>query len=317
MANFAIIGVAGFVAPRHIRAIKDCDGSLIAALDPHDSVGVLDSFFPETHYFSEFERYDRHIDKLRRKGPKEKVHYVSVCSPNYLHDSHIRHSLRSDCDAICEKPLLLNPKNLNGLIELEKETNKKVHAILQLRLHPIIEEIKKNITQTKNKRKVTLTYITSRGNWYHRSWKGIEEKSGGVVTNIGIHFFDMLIWLFGRVVLNQVHCLDQNRASGYLELENAEVEWFLSVDENDLPEEARINKQRTFRNIEVDDQEIEFSKGFTDLHSDSYRAVLAGHSFGVEDSRASIELVHDIRNSTCDDSGFKRHPFLQSMYGLE
>lgn len=309
MKKFALLGVAGFVAPRHLNAIKQNNAKLIAAVDTHDSVGILDSYFPEAHFFTEFERFDRHLDKLRRSGDEYKVDYVSICSPNYLHDSHIRHGLRSGCDVICEKPLVLTPKNLTSLIELEHETNKKVNAILQLRLHPEITALKKQEKSEKRKQ-ISLTYVTSRGNWYLRSWKGSDEKSGGVVTNIGIHFFDMLQWVFGDVKASQVHYLTDYKASGFIELADADVQWFLSIDEKDLPEEVKNKGQRTFRNIDVDGKAIEFSDGFTDLHTETYKQILVGNGFGIEDARPSIELVHAIRNAKKQLSD-SYHPFLK------
>ncbi len=295
--NFAIIGLGGYIAVRHLKAIKETGNNLVAALDINDSVGIIDSYFPEADFFVEFERFDRHIDKLRREGTK--VDFISICSPNYLHDSHIRFALRSGAHAICEKPLVLNPWNFDGLAEFEKETGKKVFNVLQLRLHASIIRLKEKIRQGPRDKvyDIDLSYITSRGNWYHYSWKGVNQKSGGIATNIGIHFFDMLIWIFGDVKKNTTHELECDKASGYLELEQARVKWQLSVDYNDLPEDVKGKGQRTFRSITIDGEEMEFSQGFTDLHTDTYREILAGNGFGLEESKKSIEVVYDIRNS--------------------
>ena len=299
MKNFVLIGAAGYIAPRHMKAIKDTGNNLLAAVDPNDSVGIIDSYFPDAHFFVEFERFDRHVDKLRRRGVK--VDYASICSPNYLHDAHIRWALRSGIDAICEKPLVLNPWNLDALKEIEEETGKRIYNILQLRVHPSIVALKDRIEKEykgKNKKYlIDLTYITTRGRWYFVSWKGNLEKSGGVATNIGIHFFDMLIWIFGAVKHQEVHYSEPlKKMSGYIELEKAEVRWFLSVDFNDLPDEVKAKNQRTYRSITFDGEEIEFSGGFTDLHTVVYKDILNGGGFGVEDARPSIELVYRIRN---------------------
>ncbi len=306
--NFALIGVGGYVAVRHLRAIKETGNSLVAALDINDSVGIIDSYFPEADFFVEFERFDRHIDKLRRDGTR--VDFISICSPNYLHDSHIRFALRSGAHAICEKPLVLNPWNYDGLSEFEKETGKKVYNVLQLRLHPSIARLRKKILDSPKDRihDVDLTYITSRGSWYHYSWKGSIQKSGGIATNIGIHFFDMLIWIFGDIRKNVTNLLESDKASGFLELEQARVRWYLSVDYNDLPDEARKKGQRTFRSITIDGKEIEFSDGFTDLHTDTYRQILDGKGFGLEESKKSIEVVYDIRNSKPSGKTVDCHP---------
>jgi len=296
--NFAIIGVAGFVATRHLKAIKETDNNLVAALDRFDSVGIIDSYFPQADFFVEYERFDRHLDKLKRKGIQ--IDYVSICTPNYLHDSHIRFALRQGADAICEKPVVLNPWNLDALIEIEKETGRNVNNILQLRLHPSILELKKQIDQGPPDKvyDIDLTYITSRGNWYFISWKGDEQKSGGVATNIGVHFFDMLTWIFGDVKQDVVHVYREDKAAGFLDLERARVRWYLSVDANDLPDDARKQDKPTFRSITVDGEQIEFSGGFTDLHTLSYEKILQGKGFGLEDSRKSIETVYAIRNAT-------------------
>ena len=297
MKNFALIGAAGFIAPRHMKAIKETGNNLVAALDRFDSVGILDSYFPQADFFTEFERFDRHLDKLRRQG--QKIDYVSICSPNYLHDSHIRFALRHQADAICEKPLVLNPWNLDSLLEIEQETGRRVYTILQLRLHPAIQQLREKVKAMPANKKmdVDLTYITSRGHWYHISWKGDLAKSGGVATNIGIHFFDMLIWVFGSVQQSHVTRLSDSTASGHLELERANVNWKLSIDANDLPPAVAAQGKRTYRSIVIAHEELEFSEGFTDLHTDSYRAILAGHGYGISDTRPSIELAHQIRNS--------------------
>lgn len=298
MKSFALIGAAGFIAPRHMKAIKETGNTLVAALDKHDNVGILDSYFPGADFFTEFERFDRHLDKLKRKG--QKVDYMTICSPNYLHDSHIRFSLRNGADAICEKPLVLNPWNLDPLEEIEAETGKKVYTILQLRLHPSIIALRDTVLQGPADKvyDIDLQYITSRGNWYHTSWKGDSAKSGGVVTNIGIHFFDMLIWVFGSVKNISVSALADDHASGVLELERARVRWFLSVNYEHVPAEQREKGSRTYRSLRMEDREIEFSDGFTDLHTRSYAEILNGRGFGLSEARASIELVHGIRNHT-------------------
>jgi len=296
MKNFALVGAGGYIAPRHMKAIKDTGNNLIAALDKHDSVGILDSYFPETEFFVEFERFDRHIEKLRRLGMH--TDFVTVCSPNYLHDAHIRFGLRVGADVICEKPLVLNPWNIDGLMEIEKETGRKISTILQLRLHPAIIALREKVQKTPSTRKyqVNLKYITSRGHWYHISWKGDIQKSGGIATNIGIHFFDMLLWIFGDVMTNEVRQHTTETASGRLELEKANVEWLLSIDSNTLPPEVKQAGKRTFRSMTIDEDEFEFSEGFTELHTRSYEEILKGNGFSIEESRKSIELVHKIRN---------------------
>lgn len=298
--QFALIGAAGFIAPRHMRAIKDNGGALVAAVDKHDCVGILDSYFPEADFFLEFERFDRHIEKMRRAG--KAIDYVSICSPNYLHDAHMRFALRSGSDAICEKPIVLNPRNIPALMELERETKKRIYTILQLRLHPAIKLLKQKIEQDTSalstKFDIDLTYITSRGRWYDYSWKGDVEKSGGVATNIGVHFFDMLSFIFGKAQMNTVHLLEPRRAAGYLEFEKARVRWLLSVNSKDLPESAREKGKTTFRSIQINGEEIEFSDGFTDLHTETYRDILTGGGFSLQDAAAAIEIVSSIRNAT-------------------
>ncbi len=310
--KFALIGAAGYIAPRHMKAIKETGNTLVAAMDPMDSVGIIDSYFPNADFFIEPERFDRHLDKLRRSGDN-KVDYVSICSPNYLHDAHIRMALRNDAHAICEKPLVLNPWNLDGLEEIEKETGKKVFNILQLRYHKAIIDLKKKIDSLPKDRihDIDLTYITSRGKWYHYSWKGNTSKSGGVVTNIGIHFFDMLGWIFGDALTSVVHLLNPNKASGMLQLKNANVRWYLSVDKNDLPISAIQNNMPTYRSITVDNDEIEFSGGFTDLHTESYNNIINNNGYGIADARNSIEIAHLIRNQKISSSSTDKHPFLK------
>ena len=303
MKNFALIGAAGYVAPRHLKAIKDTDNQLLAALDKFDSVGIMDSYFPNADFFVEFERFDRHIEKLKRNGTH--LDYVSICTPNYLHDAHIRMALRRGADAICEKPLVLNPWNVDALQDIESESGQKINTILQLRLHPSIIQLKNKVdANIKNtKYEVDLTYITSRGNWYDVSWKGDPSKSGGVATNIGIHFFDMLSWIFGDVQENIVHLKEKTKSSGYLEFQNARVKWFLSIDENDLPKEIKSKGQRTYRSITIDNELLEFSSGFTELHTESYKGILKGNGFGLSDARTSIDIVHHIRNSEISSKG--------------
>lgn len=361
MKNFALTGVAGYIAPRHLQAIKDTGNNLVAAIDPHDSAGILDKYFPCASFFTEIERFDRHLEKLRRGSEDGRIHYLSICSPNFLHDAHIRLALRIGADALCEKPLVLNPWNLDVLGELEKEYGKRIYTVLQLRVHPSLIELKRALdkkeetrdkgrgtgdgatpdggqgqeirdgatpedgqgreteyrTKLKNgsgrKKEVTLTYITSRGLWYDFSWKGIKEKSGGIATNIGVHFFDLLIWLFGKVQKSTVHHSEVKRMAGFLELEDADVKWFLSIDRQDLPEEAVRNGKTTFRSITVDGEEIQFSEGFTDLHTRVYEETLAGRGFGISDARDSIELVYSIRNAAADLRYGDVHPFIKEI----
>lgn len=299
MKNFAITGVGGYIAPRHLKAIKDTGNNLIAAVDPNDSVGVLDRFYPDVAFFTEFERFDRHIEKIRRSHGGSPVDFVSICSPNNLHDAHIRFALRVGADAICEKPLVLNPWNLDALQEIESESGKRIYTILQLRVHPSLIEIKRQLEQQNDKiHKVELAYITSRGPWYHYSWKGNIEKSGGIGTNIGVHFFDLLLWLFGDVQSFNVDVSQPTKMSGQLELKNADVTWSLSIDRNDLPAETVNKGLTTYRSIKVDGKEVEFTEGFTDLHTKVYEEILNGKGFGIDDARPSINLVHKIRNAT-------------------
>lgn len=313
-SNFALIGAAGYIAPRHLAAIRDTGNRLIAALDPNDSVGILDRFFDEVDFFTEFERFDRHAEKLRRLGENHRIHYVSICSPNYLHDAHIRFALRIGAHAICEKPLVLNPWNLDVLEELESESGKQVFTILQLRLHPVLIALREKIAQenVSKKHDVELTYITSRGKWYFFSWKGDEKKSGGIATNIGIHFFDILLWIFGSLEYSELHLYSASKASGYLELEKAKVKWFLSVDKNDLPPNVREQNKPTYRSIRVDGEEVEFSEGFENLHTSVYRAILEGKGFGIQEARPSVELTYQIRHaSLVTPSADKMHPWMK------
>jgi UDP-N-acetyl-2-amino-2-deoxyglucuronate dehydrogenase len=311
--NFGLIGVAGYIADRHLKAIKDTGNNLLASLDRFDSVGLIDSYFPQSDFFVEFERFDRHFDKLKRGGTK--IDYVSICSPNYLHDSHIRFALRHHAEAICEKPIVLNPWNIDALQEIENETGHKIYSILQLRLHPKIIELRNRILNGPSDKvyDIDLTYITSRGNWYYISWKGDIQKSGGVATNIGIHFFDVLGWIFGSTKTNIVHMSESNKAAGYLELEKARIRWFLSLDHNDLPPSVVSKGQRTFRSIIINDEEIEFSEGFTDLHTQTYKEILAGRGFGLQDSRQSVETAYTIRNAKPIGLTGEYHPLLKTL----
>jgi len=311
--NFALIGVAGYIAVSHVRAIKETGNTLVAALDRFDSVGFMDSYFPESDFFTEFERFDRHIAKLQRLGTH--VEYVGICSPNYLHDSHIRFALRNGADAICEKPLVLNPWNIDALQDYERETGQKVWNILQLRHHQAIIDLKEKVASGPPDKiyDIDLSYITSRGNWYHYSWKGDMEKSGGIATNIGVHFFDMLIWIFGAVKENRVHFLKRDKAAGFLELEKARVRWFLSIDYNDIPAEVKTSGKRTFRSITVNGDEIEFSGGFTDLHTISYDKILEGKGYGLEAARNSIQTVYNIRNTEPVGLTGDYHPIIKSL----
>ena len=296
MKNFALMGASGYIAPRHFRAIKDTNNKLIVAYDPFDSVGIIDSYFPNADFFTEFERFDRHIDKEKRNG--NQLDYVSICSPNYLHDSHIRFGLKNGADVICEKPLVLNPWNVEGLMEMEKETGKNVYNILQLRLHDSIIALKKQV-ESAPKDKIfdfDLTYITSRGKWYYTSWKGDVNKSGGIATNIGVHFFDMLTWIFGDVKKNTVNIHTHDRAAGYLELEKANVRWFLSINSETLPKNVRESGKTTYRSMTLEGKEIEFSDGFTELHTLSYKDILNGGGFRISESLKAIQTVYEIRN---------------------
>ncbi|MGB4900846.1 MAG: Gfo/Idh/MocA family oxidoreductase [Saprospiraceae bacterium] len=309
--NFALIGAAGYIAPRHMKAIKETGHSLIAACDKFDSVGVIDSYFPEADFFTEFERFDRHLEKKKRQGVK--TDYLSVCTPNYLHDAHIRFGLRIGADVICEKPIVLNPWNIDALQEIEKETGGRVYNILQLRLHDSIIALKNKIDDGPQDKTydVDLTYIASRGHWYNTSWKGEISKSGGIATNIGVHFYDMLYWLFGPVQKNIVHIHQADQAGGYLEFAKARVRWFLSINADTLPDLVKSKGSRTYRSILIEGEEFEFSEGFTDLHTRSYKHILDGQGFGIEVARPAIEIVHEIRNSSPIGLSGDYHPFIK------
>jgi UDP-N-acetyl-2-amino-2-deoxyglucuronate dehydrogenase len=309
MNNFALIGAAGYIAPRHMKAIKDTGNDLVAAFDPNDSVGIMDSYFPQAAFFTEFERFDRHVDKLRRQG--DKIDYVSICSPNYLHDAHMRFALRNEADAICEKPIVLNPWNIDALQEIEKETGHRIYTILQLRLHESIIALKRKVDSAPLDKiyEFDLTYQTSRGNWYYTSWKGDISKSGGIATNIGVHFFDMLGWIFGKIKENIVHIHTHDRAAGLLIFDRARVRWFLSIEYDTIPQNIKSSGKRTYRSMEVDGQQIEFSDGFTELHTTSYQDILSGGGFGIDASRQAIEIVHDIRTKAAIGLQGDYHPF--------
>lgn len=308
MKNFALIGAAGYIAPRHMKAIKETGNTLVAAYDPYDGVGIMDSFFPQASYFVEFERFDRHVEKLKRED--HKIDYVGVCSPNYLHDSHIRFGLRHEADVICEKPIVLNPWNIDALQEIEKETGQRIFSILQLRLHDAIIALKEKVENGPKDKvyDIDLTYLTSRGNWYYTSWKGDVAKSGGIATNIGVHFYDMLTWIFGGLKSQVVHVHTHDRASGIMELERARVRWFLSINEECLPDEAKKAGKRTFRSIQIEGEELEFSEGFTDLHTRSYEDILQGGGFQIGETRQAIQIVHDIRHAEVKGLQGDYHP---------
>jgi UDP-N-acetyl-2-amino-2-deoxyglucuronate dehydrogenase len=310
--NFALIGAAGYIAPRHFKAIADTGNKLVAAADPHDSVGLLDRYSFDVKFFPEIERFDRHLEKLRRGPIEQRVHYVSICTPNYLHDAHVRMALRVGAQAICEKPLVINPWNLDALSELERETGQRVHTILQLRVHPALTALKERLAgePAGTRHSVQLTYVTARGNWYHTSWKGSVERSGGLATNIGIHLFDLLMWLFGTPRESVVFCNEPRRMAGFIDLPRADVSWFLSVDTRDLPFAPKPGEKSTFRSIRIDGNEVEFSEGFADLHTRVYERTLAGAGFGIDDARPSIELVHAIRVAPLSAPDERAHPAL-------
>ena len=310
MKQFALIGAAGYIAPRHLKAIKDTGNNLVAALDPYDGVGIMDSYFPNADFFVETERFDRHIEKLKYDKGID-LDYMSICTPNYLHDAHIRMALRRGSDAICEKPLVLNPWNMDALARVVEDTGKKVYNILQLRLHPSIIALKERIDKGPQDKiyDVDLTYLTSRGHWYYTSWKGDLTKSGGIATNIGVHFYDMLSFIFGNVKQNIVHLHTHDRAAGYLQFEKARVRWFLSINEEVLPPEILAKGQRTYRSIQIEGEELEFSDGFTDLHTRSYEEILAGRGYGLEAPRQAIEIVHAIRHEKPVGLIGDYHPF--------
>jgi UDP-N-acetyl-2-amino-2-deoxyglucuronate dehydrogenase len=313
--NIAITGVAGYIAPRHLRAIRETGNRLIAAVDPKDSVGMLDQFGFDVRFFTEFERFDRYLEKLRRGPVDQRVHYLSICAPNYLHDAHCRLGLRVGADVICEKPLVISPWNLDALQELEQEAGMRIYSIMQLRLHPKLLALREQLQQTRpdHKYEVCLTYVTARGGWYHVSWKGSGEKSGGLACNIGIHFFDLLIWLFGAVAGYRVYHVNPQRMAGFLELERARVKWFLSVDPVDLPFPVEPGKRTTYRSITLDDTEIEFTEGFTDLHTRAYEEIFAGRGFGIEEARPSIDLAYRLRTAPIHPGDAQSHPFLTRL----
>jgi UDP-N-acetyl-2-amino-2-deoxyglucuronate dehydrogenase len=309
--NFAVVGVAGYIAPRHLKAIRDTGHRVVAAVDPHDAVGVLDQYAFDVRFFTEFERFDRHLEKLKRGPAEGRVHWITICSPNYLHDAHIRLALRVGAQVLCEKPLVINPWNLDQLEAIEAETGGRVNTVLQLRVHPALVALRERLQAATGRRhRVQLTYVTGRGAWYHTSWKGVEERSGGVATNIGIHFFDLLCWLFGSARSHAVHLRDPLRLSGCLELERADVTWFLSVDPADLPFEGRPGQSTTYRSVTVDGEEINFTEGFTDLHTRVYEHTLAGNGFGIAEARPSIELVYRLRTAALAAPGELVHPYL-------
>ena len=312
MKKFALIGAGGYIAPRHMRAIKETGNVLIAALDPNDSVGIIDSYFPNADFFTEFERFDRHLEKLCREN-NQRIDYISICSPNYLHDAHIRFALRIGADAVCEKPLVLNPWNVDALEEIARETGKTVNTILQLRLHPAILDLKKRVDKSPKEKKydIDLAYITARGHWYMISWKGNVTKSGGVATNIGIHFFDILQWIFGGVKYNVVHLDEPQRVAGFLEFEHARVRWFLSINRDDLPQEPEPGKPTAYRSITINDEEIDFSRGLTDLHTKSYQEILNGRGFDLKETKPSIEIVSTIRRAKPIGLKGDYHPLLK------
>jgi UDP-N-acetyl-2-amino-2-deoxyglucuronate dehydrogenase len=309
MKNFTLIGAAGYIAPRHLKAIKDTGNTLVAALDKFDSVGVMDSYFPDSDFFVEFERFDRHLEKLKHERGIG-IDFTSICTPNYLHDAHIRMALRRNSDAICEKPLVLNPWNIDALSEIEKETGKRIWNILQLRVHPSIIALKEKVQNGPADKiyDVDLTYLTSRGHWYFTSWKGDIDKSGGIATNIGVHFYDMLGWIFGDLKENTVHLHTHDRAAGFLQFERARVRWFLSINYDVLPDEIKAKGQRTYRSIQIEGDELEFSGGFTDLHTTSYQEIISGNGFGLEEARQAIEIVHDIRHGEAKGLSGDYHP---------
>ena len=312
--NFALIGAAGFIAPRHMKAIMDTGNRLVAITDPHDAVGTVDRYFPEAKYFREIERFDRFLEKARRQGDEQRVHYISVCSPNFLHDAHTRLGLRVRANVICEKPLVIKPWNLDPLLDVEAETGARVYTILQLRLHPALQALREQLAATRRRDavEVVLTYVTRRGAWYHASWKGDEARSGGLLTNIGIHFFDVLVWLFGTPVRGEVHLRTPERVAGLLELERARVRWFLSIDRGDLPVAALESGKHAYRSLTLDGAEFEFSEGFADLHTLAYHDVLAGGGFGIADARPSIELVQGLRVADVTTPGpAEAHPLLE------
>lgn len=313
MKNFGLIGAAGYIAPRHLKAIKDTGHNLVVAMDINDSVGIMDSHFPEAEFFTEFEQFSGFVEDLKQQG--RKLDYIAVCSPNYLHLPHMKFALQNGIDVICEKPLVLNIEDLETLKRYEKQYGAKVNSILQLRLHPSIIALRDKVAAAPADKvfDVNLTYLTSRGKWYLKSWKGFDEKSGGVATNIGVHFYDMLHFIFGDIKKNEVHYRDQKTSSGYLEYERARVRWFLSIDASHLPGNAVQGEKLTYRSIDIEGEELEFSGGFTDLHTQSYENILAGNGYGVEENRAAIETVASMRNSHIVDKPEQPHPLLSKV----
>lgn len=307
MKNFALIGI-GYIAEKHLRAIKETGNNLLAALDPHDSVGILDEYFPNCEYFSDLARFERHIAKAQFQNTSNKIDFFSICSPNYLHDSHIRLALNSGANVICEKPLVINPWNLDLLEKLEETSKLSIFTVLQLRLHPEILKLKREQQLSKTKKDITLSYISARGKWYQHSWKGNIEKSGGILVNIGIHFFDMLLWIYGPVKHFEVYEYSDTKASGYLELANANVKWFLSIDKSDLPKNVIEQNNSTYRSITIDNKELEFSQGFKNLHTEVYREIFLNGGNRISESRPSIELVYKLKNEKISTSNDK-HPF--------
>lgn len=313
MKNFGLIGTSGYIAPRHLRAIRDTGNQLVAAVDPHDSVGILDQFFPQARFFTEIERFDRHIEKQRLTRSDRALDYLAICSPNYLHDAHARLGLRIGADVICEKPLVINPWNLDQLSMIEREHNCQVYNILQLRVHPKLIELRERFQRESGDRMndVEISYVTPRGNWYRTSWKGDIAKSGGVITNIGIHLFDLMMWFFGREEAVQLHQLTESKAAGTVRMKNANLRWFLSIDAEDHPNGPEREGNPAHRSITINGEELEFSGGFFDLHTESYRQILAGLGFGIEEARPSIELVHKLRNLPVSEPDADAHPFVR------
>ncbi|WP_419813538.1 Gfo/Idh/MocA family oxidoreductase [Bacterioplanoides sp.] len=315
MKNFGLIGAAGYIAPRHLKAIKETGHNLVVAMDVNDSVGIMDSHFPEAEFFTEFEQFSGYVEDLKQTG--QKLDYIAICSPNYLHLPHMKFALQNGIDVICEKPLVLNAEDLETLKRYEEQYGAKVNSILQLRLHPSIIALRDKVAAAPIDKvfDVNLTYLTSRGKWYLKSWKGFDEKSGGVATNIGVHFYDMLHFIFGDIKKNEVHYRDEKTSSGYLEYERARVRWFLSIDANHLPDNAVQGEKLTYRSIDIEGEELEFSGGFTDLHNQSYQNILVGNGYGVEDNRAAIETVAEMRNAEVIDFPVNAHPLLEKVKG--
>jgi len=312
MKRFALIGAAGYIAPRHLKAIKETGNELVVAMDVNDSVGIMDSHFPEAEFFTEFEQFSAFIEDQAVKG--EKLDYVVICSPNYLHSPHMKYALQNGLDVICEKPLVLNSEEIDLLKGYEGKYGAKVYSILQLRLHPSIVALKQKVAAEPERIfDVDLTYMTSRGRWYLKSWKGKDEKSGGVATNIGVHFYDMLHFIFGDIKHNEVHYRSDKTASGYLEYERARVKWFLSIDANNLPENAVQGEKLTYRSIKIGDEELEFSNGFTDLHTQSYENILVGNGYGLEENRTAIETVEKIRKQELCTNEENFHPLMKKV----